>query len=193
MASAAERASGWAAAPLHALLQRRSALRGLRRAAAMPGNGGGGGAGGSSGSGNGGGGGGNGGGSGRRKDDDKSRSRKGSQFEKGTRRRGRPAWQRSPDDTPLRDGNRDRLYGLLTERAVRTLLVYLQELNVIHFQWLLEFYRAHEIPLQGQWDEVSGDAFLRTLLQMPVQSASFRAAPDPIYNNMRTMGVDPRK
>lgn len=32
------------------------------------------------------------------------------------RRRGRPAWMRSPTDSPLRDGNRDRLVGLLTER-----------------------------------------------------------------------------
>jgi hypothetical protein len=35
---------------------------------------------------------------------------------KKARRRGRPAWMRSPTDSPLRDGNRDRLVGLLTER-----------------------------------------------------------------------------
>lgn len=44
-------------------------------------------------------------------------SGKGKMTEK-NRRRGRPAWQRSPDDTPMRDGNRDRLIGLLTERYV---------------------------------------------------------------------------
>lgn len=33
---------------------------------------------------------------------------KGSAFSAQTRRRGRPAHLRSPDDTPLRDGNRDR-------------------------------------------------------------------------------------
>ena len=32
---------------------------------------------------------------------------------------------RSPYDSPLRDGNRDRLIGLLTERAVKTLMCYL--------------------------------------------------------------------
>jgi len=44
------------------------------------------------------------------------RSGKGSSYENKKRRKGRPAWQRSPDDTPLRDGNRDRLMGLLTDR-----------------------------------------------------------------------------
>ena len=43
-------------------------------------------------------------------------SPKGAQFEGARRRRGRGASQFSPDDTPLRDGNRDRLLGLLTER-----------------------------------------------------------------------------
>lgn len=46
------------------------------------------------------------------------RSGKGESYTNKNRRRGRPAWQRSPDDTPLRDGNRDRLMGLLTERFV---------------------------------------------------------------------------
>lgn len=44
------------------------------------------------------------------------KSGKGSSYENKKRRRGRPAWLRSPDDTPLRDGNRDRLMGLLTDR-----------------------------------------------------------------------------
>lgn len=46
------------------------------------------------------------------------KSRKGKQFEGQNRRKGRPAYLRSPDDSPLRDGNRDRLIGLLTERYV---------------------------------------------------------------------------
>ena len=46
------------------------------------------------------------------------KSDKGDSYKNRTRRRGRPAWTRSPDDTPLRDGNRDRLMGLLTERYV---------------------------------------------------------------------------
>ena len=48
-----------------------------------------------------------------------NKSPKGESFERANRRKGRPAWRRSPDDTPLRDGNRDRLMGLVTARAVR--------------------------------------------------------------------------
>jgi len=44
------------------------------------------------------------------------RSNKSKHFSGSQRRRGRPAWMRSPTDSPLRDGNRDRLVGLLTER-----------------------------------------------------------------------------
>lgn len=44
-------------------------------------------------------------------------SRKGDSYEQKTRRRGRPAWMRSPYDSPLRDGNRDRLVGLLTGKT----------------------------------------------------------------------------
>lgn len=44
------------------------------------------------------------------------RSERGKSYTNSNRRKGRPAWQRSPDDTPLRDGNRDRLMGLLTDR-----------------------------------------------------------------------------
>ena len=70
----------------------------------------------------------------------RARSRKGKSVENKKRRKGRPAWTRKPDDTPFRhvisrdavfvavelsahhmslchrDGNRDRLVGLLTER-----------------------------------------------------------------------------
>lgn len=46
------------------------------------------------------------------------RSNKGSSYSNKTRRRGRAAWLRSPEDSPLRDGNRDRLMGLLTDRYV---------------------------------------------------------------------------
>lgn len=52
------------------------------------------------------------------------RSNKGSSYSNKNRRRGRAAWLRSPDDTPLRDGNRDRLMGLLTDRYVVYLLKY---------------------------------------------------------------------
>lgn len=64
----------------------------------------------------------------------RAKSPKGASFEAGNRRRGRPAWRRSPDDSPLRDGNRDRLVGLLTQRATRTLATYLSEMNLNHYQ-----------------------------------------------------------
>jgi hypothetical protein len=48
--------------------------------------------------------------------DDRANSRKGDNFENSKRRRGRAAHLRSPYDSPLRDGNRDRLIGLLTDR-----------------------------------------------------------------------------
>lgn len=72
-----------------------------------------------------------------RRPDQNPRSRKGASLENKKRRKGRPAWTRKPDDTPFRseasvsllvtkagyqpgsfcrDGNRDRLVGLLTER-----------------------------------------------------------------------------
>lgn len=121
------------------------------------------------------------------------RSRKGSSYENKNRRRGRPAWQRSADDTPLRDGNRcppemdsssyaherasksgflhwcrcnvclatatawvneltccwlcrDRLIGLLTERAARTLLYYLSETNQHLYYWFSVYIRDNPIP-----------------------------------------------
>lgn len=54
---------------------------------------------------------------------DKRRSDKGNSFNTKNRRRGRPAWLRSPDDSPLRDGNRDRLLGLLTDRCVEVIVI----------------------------------------------------------------------
>ncbi|GBF89866.1 hypothetical protein Rsub_02570 [Raphidocelis subcapitata] len=124
--------------------------------------------------------------------EDPARSRKGKSFENSNRRRGRPAWKRSPYDSPLRDGNRDRLIGLLTERAAKTLMVYLMELNPIHYSWLVEFYKENPIPKVGSWDDVSGEAFLRKLLSMPIEEASFRTGTEALFSNSRVMGVDPR-
>eukprot|EP01024_Parvocaulis_polyphysoides_P045979 TRINITY_DN4315_c0_g2_i2.p1 TRINITY_DN4315_c0_g2~~TRINITY_DN4315_c0_g2_i2.p1 ORF type:complete len:112 (-),score=13.87 TRINITY_DN4315_c0_g2_i2:38-373(-) len=60
----------------------------------------------------------------------------GDKSENKKRRKGRPAWTRSPDDTPYRDGNRDRLIGLLTLRAAHTLCYYLSETNPNVYGWL---------------------------------------------------------
>lgn len=122
----------------------------------------------------------------------KVRSRHGKSYESKGRRRGRPAWQRSPNDTPLRDGNRDRVIGLLTDRAVRTLIYYFSETNMHLFYWLSIFYKEHQIPRDGHWDDVSGETFLRTLLNMPMETASAPQARDPIYSRSRGCGVDPR-
>ena len=46
---------------------------------------------------------------------------------------------RDPYDTPLRDGNRDRLYGLLTTRAAATLLAYCFETNQVQAKWLTTY------------------------------------------------------
>ena len=45
----------------------------------------------------------------------------------------------------------------------------------------------------GSWDEISGETFLRTLLSMPIEEATFRTGRDDLYNNVQSMGVDPRK
>jgi hypothetical protein len=64
------------------------------------------------------------------------RSNRGVAYMNKSRRKGRPAWQRSPDDSPLRDGNRDRLIGLLTLRAAKTLEYYFFETNLTYHNWL---------------------------------------------------------
>ena len=103
----------------------------------------------------------------------RAKSPKGASFEAGNRRRGRPAWRRSPDDSPLRDGNRDRLVGLLTQRATRTLATYLSEMNLNHYHWLIAYERSNEIPRDGAWEDVSGQTFLRNLLSMPIGEAKY--------------------
>lgn len=105
------------------------------------------------------------------------RSKKGSSYEQGTRRRGRPAWKRSPYDTPLRDGNRDRLIGLVTDRAARMLCTELSlGPDAALGAWFLAFVERHPIPRDGAWDDVSGEAFLRALLTMDFTSSEWDAA-----------------
>eukprot|EP00210_Caulerpa_lentillifera_P006307 g6024.t1 len=73
-------------------------------------------------------------------------SSKGTPSGDGNRRRGRPAHLRSPSDSPLRDGNRDRLIGLLTQRSAVTLCYYLMETNINLHHWLVGFIKSHPIP-----------------------------------------------
>lgn len=98
------------------------------------------------------------------------------------------------DDTPLRDGNRDRLIGLLTERAARTLLYYLFELNPTTYGWFSAYMKSNPIPKDGNWNEVSGEAFIRQLLSMPIEETRWgeTVGRNPMYDNTRPIGVDPR-
>jgi len=63
-------------------------------------------------------------------------------------------------------------------------------LNVYH--WLLAFLKENPIPRNGDWDDVSGETFLRTLLSMPVEVAKFETGRDPMFDNVVACGVDPR-
>ncbi|CAK0769965.1 hypothetical protein CVIRNUC_003720 [Coccomyxa viridis] len=128
----------------------------------------------------------------RRRDGARERSRKGNSYENKTRRKGRPAHKRSPDDTPLRDGNRDRLIGLLTERATRTLLYYLSETNQHVYHWLIVYIRDNPIPRSGSWDDISGETFLRGLLSQSIQLAQYSVGRDKMYDHFGACGVDPR-
>jgi hypothetical protein len=127
-----------------------------------------------------------------RKNSKHSKSSKGQSYERSKRRRGRPAHLRSPDDTPFRDGNRDRLIGLLTDRAARTLCYYLSETNLNVYHWLAVFMKDNPIPRDGAWDDVSGENFLRKLLSMPIEGARWDLGRDPIYDHTPGCGVDPR-
>jgi hypothetical protein len=45
----------------------------------------------------------------------------------------------------------------------------------------------------GTWDDVSGESFLRKLLSMPIEAATFNTGREDLFNNVQPMGVDPRK
>lgn len=58
-------------------------------------------------------------------------------------------------------------------RAARTLCYYLSEMNPNVYHWLVVFMKDHPIPRDGAWDDVSGESFLRLLLSMPIEHASY--------------------
>jgi len=110
------------------------------------------------------------------------------------RRKGRSARLRSPDDSPLRDGNRDRLAGILTERACKTLLYYCSETNQNLYRWLYDYMKHHPIPLRGSWEDVSGERFLRSLLAEGVDydvKTTRGMGMDPLFDCSRSLTVDP--
>jgi hypothetical protein len=112
------------------------------------------------------------------------------------RRQGRDARKRNPDDSPLRDGNRDRLAGILTERASKTLLYYCSETNQNLYRWLYEYIKHHPIPHRGAWEDVSGETFLRILLDTPVNldvRTTYGLRMDPMFDCSQSLSVDPRQ
>ena len=54
-------------------------------------------------------------------------------------------------------------------RAAKTLLYYFYELNPTLYGWLSMYLKEHEIPRDGNWDDVSGETFLREMLMTPIE------------------------
>ena len=98
-----------------------------------------------------------------------------------------------PDDSPRRDGNRDRLVGLLTQRACRTLLFYCSETNQHMYHWLNAFIKENPIPREGKVEDISGETFLMTLMQQPPEQARAQPWLDPIFDCSKPLTVDPRQ
>jgi len=98
-----------------------------------------------------------------------------------------------PDDSPLRDGNRDRLVGLLTQRACKTLLFYCSETNQHMYHWLNAFVEQNPIPREGKVEDISGETFLMELMQRPAEQARAQPWLDPLFDCSTPLTVDPRQ
>jgi len=70
----------------------------------------------------------------------------------------------------------------------------LSELNPTVYAWFSNYLKSHKIPRDGNWDDVSGETFLRGLLAMPVEETNWgqQTGRNPMYDNTRPIGVDPR-
>lgn len=85
------------------------------------------------------------------------------------------------------------MLGLLTDRAARTLLHYLLETNLTLHSWLYVYLKENEIPKNGNWDDVSGESFLRKLLASPMESVKYDFnGRDEMFSCAGPIGVDPR-
>jgi hypothetical protein len=84
--------------------------------------------------------------------------------------RNRTGRTHDPYSTPLRDANRDRLYGFLTARAAWTLLTYLVEINKAGASFLTEYMSRNPIPYhygaEAKIADVSGENFILGLMTM---------------------------
>jgi hypothetical protein len=84
--------------------------------------------------------------------------------------------------------------GLLTERAVRTLLHYCTETNQHLHGWLSAYAEANPVPHRGSWEDISGDTFLLGLLQQNVVvQVSARPGMDPLFDCSPRLSIDPRQ
>ena len=86
------------------------------------------------------------------------------------RPRNRTGRTHDPYSTPLRDANRDRLYGFLTARAAWTLLTYLTEINKAGASFFSEYMANNPIPYhygaEAKIVDVSGESFILGLMTM---------------------------
>ncbi len=71
------------------------------------------------------------------------------------------------------------------------------EMNPTLFGWFSGFLKANKIPFNGDgsWEDVSGETFLRTLLTMPLEDATWgqHVGIDPMYDSTKPIGVNPRE
>ena len=99
-----------------------------------------------------------------------------------------------PSDSPLRFANRERAFGLLTERAATTLLHYCSETNQHLYSWLHEYMHNNPIPKSGKWEDVTGDTFLRGLLNGQFSVVPPNPNVEALFDGaMNGLGVDPRQ
>ena len=84
-----------------------------------------------------------------------------------------------PYATPLRQANASRLYGLLTDRAAKTLLSYMFETNPPVALWLQRHMEAQSIPFDGPGSQssISGDDFVNGLLNMAPVNLESKVVP----------------
>jgi len=84
--------------------------------------------------------------------------------------------------------------GLLTERAAKTLLYYFFEMNPTLYGWFNMYLKDNEIPREGNWDDISGETFLRTLLSMQIEETNWgkQVGVENLYNSFGGLIVDPR-
>jgi hypothetical protein len=83
--------------------------------------------------------------------------------------------------------------GLLTERAAKTLLYYFFEMNPTLYGWFNMYLKDNEIPREGNWDDISGETFLRTLLSMQIEETNWgkQVGVENLYNSFGGLIVDP--